>query len=645
MQQIDATLPTLGSVAINFYEESDQVLRFFGARELERLGRIPHLGVASSVFTGVQHSRQEYTLLQCAIVELVARLHAHTEQLAVSNKVHIDGLSNPVSSGEVLLKCWSLLGNFGHAKQTFGTERGILNHARKDKRVRSWIRAALPEDDLKIWADRLIDRYHYEHVHYLLTLVRTKIMNPRDPRKHLIRQLVRNRVLPTDELLSEADSSEHYKLRRVRGLFDRIRLLAMVTLDAHYSHSPFEVQLHSAVNSLAGIMSGVREASRFDAFLRQMASQLADELYMHERACAVMRAYEEKVGRRIPKRFRKATRSSTRARHFVSQVMADGFGEPEPNSLHPLFRLSFGEEEMLYTPKQDRFEARDRLEQQVGTPQGVLVNVDRNPFSADTHIDFVYRPEVADANTLAALIQNIRTWLLRLVQARVQNQLRPLRRAVEEVEHTNGDIGEEMKELYHRVIGGRLERQLVLGAQDVYDELFFGTMTFLMPEGWNVQIREHDREASGTSSVRFKVKTRTGTWYDNVSDKMVSVINRMENAGATDRVQELEALQRVLRYRSAPMILSVYNPVVITNQFDMDEDEWDGVVLAVDDDHVRLHVVEAKNYSSGKRNEDRAFRQLRDSIDLVTREHTIKYRRRRLADLGAQAIFYLDEEK
>src|SRR5687767_7852079 len=104
MRRIHATLPTLGMVAVDFHDESEHVLSLVDDREFRRLRSVPHLGVAGTVFTGVNHSRLEYMLLQCAVIGLVAKIHRNDEQFALSNRVTINGLVDPVSSGEELLK-------------------------------------------------------------------------------------------------------------------------------------------------------------------------------------------------------------------------------------------------------------------------------------------------------------------------------------------------------------------------------------------------------------------------------------------------------------------------------------------------------------------------------------------------------------
>ena len=103
MKTIDATLPALGSYSIPFYAESQEVLDYIGKGELERLDQVQHLGIASKVFTGVNHSRLEYLLLQCAVINLLPKFHNGKESLALSAKVYIPGQNTKVSSGEELL--------------------------------------------------------------------------------------------------------------------------------------------------------------------------------------------------------------------------------------------------------------------------------------------------------------------------------------------------------------------------------------------------------------------------------------------------------------------------------------------------------------------------------------------------------------
>ena len=144
MKRIEATLPALGGYTVPFFEESEEVLEFLGDKEIRRLDRVQHLGIAAKVFTGVNHSRLEYVLLQCAVINMLPRFHKGHEQFALSGSVLIPGQTVRISSGEELLKCWALLGNAGHAQYTYGVERSLLNWARKNPEFQDVLLVGLP---------------------------------------------------------------------------------------------------------------------------------------------------------------------------------------------------------------------------------------------------------------------------------------------------------------------------------------------------------------------------------------------------------------------------------------------------------------------------------------------------------------------
>lgn len=151
MKRIKATLPVIGKINIDFHSESEEILNYFGEKELNRLDNISHLGVASSVFTGIKHTRYEYMLLQCAIINLIAKLHKHHELFGISSRVSLDGLTRPISSGEELLKIWAILGNYGHTQYTYGVERSILQFSRISNNFKKWFLSDLNNIGMKAW--------------------------------------------------------------------------------------------------------------------------------------------------------------------------------------------------------------------------------------------------------------------------------------------------------------------------------------------------------------------------------------------------------------------------------------------------------------------------------------------------------------
>lgn len=182
MRRITASFPTLGEVNVDFFSESVQVLDFLGDRELRRLRHVPHLGVAATVFTGSNHSRLEYVLLQCAIVGLIGKLHKHQQIFSISNNVKLDGLRKDVSSGEELLKVWALLSNCGHTNYTLGVERTALQYAQENEGFAKWIIGDYGPMDIHNWSKNVIKEYHDMDFHYLFSLLRIRHLPKGDRR-------------------------------------------------------------------------------------------------------------------------------------------------------------------------------------------------------------------------------------------------------------------------------------------------------------------------------------------------------------------------------------------------------------------------------------------------------------------------------
>lgn len=172
MIEIEATLPLLGNVPVRFFDESKQIYVQF-EREIKDQSKIAHLGLASKVFTGISHSRLEYTLLQCAIIRIITKLHKSNEGLALSGKVTIPGLNKKISSGSELLKSWVLLNSIGHTNYTFGTERILLKQCIENREFYESIISRLPTG-LKRWASNVISEYQYARFFLFTSSCRTQ---------------------------------------------------------------------------------------------------------------------------------------------------------------------------------------------------------------------------------------------------------------------------------------------------------------------------------------------------------------------------------------------------------------------------------------------------------------------------------------
>ena len=388
MISFNANIPSLGTYEVRFHSESEEIVNFLEDKEFSRLGDINHLGVASYVFTGTNHSRLEYLLLQCSIIEMLPRYHKGIESVSLAGKVKIPRQSRKISSGEELLKSWVLLSNCGHAQHTYGVERALLNRACKDSEFRDFLNAELP-NYLKVESDRIVDSYNDSEFHHLLALVRISRLPKGSRLKARLFRLMKVLICPV-ESLETTDPAERFKLFRLRKLYERVRLISIVALDTYYSHHPIKFEVSSALVSLDSLFREPSVNTDFFKLLNNTAGWLADELYMHPSAAAAQKYYEFSSAKKIETRL--SSKKSKKNKHYnlYLNVMNSGFGKPNISQLVPLSRFTF-----FYTRSgpifgQNIYELTLKLEAQISPTEADHVSVLINPFTKNMHIDLLY---------------------------------------------------------------------------------------------------------------------------------------------------------------------------------------------------------------------------------------------------------------
>jgi hypothetical protein len=622
VREIPASLPAIGSFRVHLHRESERVVDFFGEEELARLGRVDHLGVATAAFPGINHTRLEYVLLQCAITQLLTKLYKDNKDLALSNKVELDGLSAPISSGEELLKSWALLSNVGHANWTFGTERALLDGVMEDQHLRSWLLCGAIEDDLKRWATSVVDTYDAGSVRFLLTLLRVRDERPHDPRKHAFRQLVRNLVLDPDALRYPSPGARE-KVSRLRHLFHQVRLLAMVTLDAYHSHSPLRLQLLPAIQELAESSSRTSGFEKFSALLRATAGWLADEVYMHPRAVAIQRDYELGGRRDALRRFAKVRLNTKKRSQFLRSVMADGFGRPSTKGHAPLIRLSFERFTDRLLGGGHRHDRLARLNSEISVRPSTVVSLDTNEFLRATHMDILYRPRTATASDIGGTFSRLAGWLLTATEAEALHTFRRFT-AIQDRDDPNRMEATRRRYVQNRLLRG--EHHLM--------ELLFSVVDFLTPDGWSVNLEDcagRDR----TPPIGWRVIDSRGERYDQLAPRLERLATDVRAVGDSSRAHEVDTLTHVVKRRWRMLVVAALQPMVLRNHFGKKMDEWDGAILEVDRSLVRLTVIEAKGGSGKGSRTQAALRQLADTRTILKGAHSLPTRRKKVEGRGA----------
>lgn len=622
MRRIEATLPALGGYTVPFYKESEEVLEFLGDRELRRLDRVQHLGIAAKVFTGVNHSRLEYVLLQCAVINMLPRFHKAHEQFALSGTVRIPGQSNRVSSGEELLKCWALLGNAGHTQYTFGVERSLLKWARENPAFHEILLAGLPAR-LRRWGRSVIDEYRDTEFHYLLVLYRISQLPAHSRVKGRLFRILSSLLLPLDQI-ALTDSADRYKLFRLRRLFSQVRALCIVTLDAYYSHHPVRYQISGALMNLGTLMEDSEGKTGFTELLEQTAAWLADEIYLHPRAAAAQKHYELASVQKLNSVYKPRMASPKQFSIFFRNFLENGFGQPQVDRLANLARLSFPHWRFGAVFGKDEYEFARTIEAQLSKAPSTHVSILTNPYSDTIHVDLLYDRVTADSGAIADLCVKAAQWIARLVEAQALWRIRRLR--------VPDDAAARFRE--------RFLKELVESSYPALRSLFTGIVQYILPQ-YHVGAMSEAIPRRGRHYLGFRFNYVRGGTYDSLTPSLDELIEKNPNDCPEDRIHELDALRRVVKQSQATFVVACLEKFIVRNPDGQHVDDWDGVMVEIFDDLVSVSIIEAKNLKTPALNESQAFSQLKKTRNLVCSKQKLKARRKRIRGLGAVLTFRL----
>ena len=619
MRVIEANLPSLGAYDVRFHKESKEVIDFLGEKEFERLDNINHLGIASYVFTGVNHSRLEYVLLQCALIQLLPRFHKGKEGLSLSGKVSIPGQKSKISSCEELLKCWVILSNSGHAQYTYGVERSLLNKACEDSDFLDLLVSDLPAD-LKKYSISIIEDYKDSQFHLILTLRRIAKLPVGSRLKGRLFRLMNVLMLGLDDMkITQPD--EKYKIYRIKVLYERIRLLSIVSLDSYYSHNPMRYDVSSALMNLDTLFSDSLSRPGFIGLLRQTSSWLADELYMHPKAASAQKMYEVVSNRKLNGIYKKHISTSQDFEDFLPNFMNNGFGKPSLENLMHFSRMSFIYRRTGAWFGKNLFDLNLILERQISPSKKDHVSVLVNPYSNVLHIDLLYDCNLSSPKSIGVLCTRTMGWLLRLVEAQLKYRIRQY-----PLVSRNKEFENKIRAYY--------TPKIVDDSYYSLASLFNGVINYFLPDGMRGDFTEFVSEEP--KPLGIKLNLVNGDTYDPLSEILKDIVGyNKDNLGA-DRIHEIKTIQKMVSRSKANAIICGVEKFLVRSRDSEDADDWDGVILEIFDNGATLTIIEAKNLKSKPSSESKGFKQLKDTQDIIKGRHKrITTRRRRIKGCGA----------
>jgi hypothetical protein len=616
----------LGLCDAMLHAESADILRLFGEkRELARLRKVPHLGVAAYTITGINHSRLEYLLLQCSIISIVAKQFKNESAVALAGTVRIPGQSTPISSGEELLKAWALLGNFGHLQHTYAEERAYLLAARNDSEIRKWLLDCSRSRAIREWARLVIDEGNDGQLHYLFCFKRIALGPAHDRRRGLAERILSALLQPIDHLYP-GDSSAKFKLARLRHVFDTVRLLSMLAIDSYYSAQPIRFQIAQSVLGLPELMNAMTaEGAHLGQLLNQTAAWLADALYLAPDVVSLRKAYEVKAARKIEKCVRSANTERALRKAFERSLWNGALPVARDGYRH-LVRLTLqGRLQRMLIPR-DKFAATAMFGTDVIVGAG-LASVDINTFSGAAHVDLLIHREQSSIDawhTLGRLL----SWAARAIEAQALNELRRLVPAPARADKkATGTVRE------------RFLTRVVKQHLSLVPQVFVAVIHELLPAGWTLEIEREGLLSRDQRTIKLRARFGIGVTIDELGPYLTEQLADNPHGLSAASLQELATTQRVLDKSDSAVVIGCIGKIVIKDQVGRSRDELDGLFLELDGTDLRVRMVEAKSGGSARQRENDAMNQLKQTRAWIRRRTTgMSCVRRRIRGSGAMLI-------
>jgi hypothetical protein len=275
-------LSFIGNIRVNFYGISCELIKIYeNENEFERQKSMKHLGVIADVLESSHHSRYEYLMLQCFLIDVIENTYKGTPNAIGSIK--IDGKEY---SGNSLIKTWFLLSNYGHTYKTIGDEKALLLFTNERKGFKSELINSIDDQELKDYAIRVIDSFDYPNFHHILTLWRVnKKVRDLSKKKQIIKIYKLFLLGKTTQRVNET------KLELLKHLAYYAREIAIISIDGHNTHIPFTINPLSTLMSVDVYESKLKNKSVFN-ILDPLVTVLINEVYLNKDVLTKQKEYE-----------------------------------------------------------------------------------------------------------------------------------------------------------------------------------------------------------------------------------------------------------------------------------------------------------------------------------------------------------------
>jgi len=387
-RRITEDISILGKVSVNFASISSTIFSIYEKeKEVERQKDIPHLGLASQAFYGINHTRYEYLILQCVISELADNSLKGTS--SAQGEISINGKKY---FGNHIIKSWFLLSNFGHCKNTIGDEKALLLKAINRKGFRSHLLNSIKDEELKTWASEVIDGFDYVNFHHILSIRR-------------IYKALKRKIIIQDEIIQIyklylLDSrktkgiANELKVEQLKMIHKNIRDLAIISLDSRNSSLPISIDILSTVLSFDFYENRFQQTQASEIFHPNL-SLLFDNLYLHPESQTFQRSYEVRALKNI---------ETTDYSGFCDKAFKTGLANPSDCDLRHFLRTSIQLEDLKKDDLKENLRLAHTVKREV---LNVESSLDFNPFTSTQVMDFYIHYKDFQLENLPRFLSNI----------------------------------------------------------------------------------------------------------------------------------------------------------------------------------------------------------------------------------------------
>lgn len=210
-----------------------------GINLVSKLKEINQLGTIKFIHNGAHYTRYEYVLLQIMLINFVKNNSEWglgsefnfssvgiTEDLNYPNKI----------TGAEILQLIVLFSNQGHFKETFSSNKVWFHLLYTNKHsLKSFFKRGLTSEG-KVLVDKLLSNTDYQKIQWINTLfILSRSEKHRDYR--LLCEHILNKIL--------SDESDNWD--KWIDIYSKIRKVAYIVLDSHFSHIPISVNLQNVL--------------------------------------------------------------------------------------------------------------------------------------------------------------------------------------------------------------------------------------------------------------------------------------------------------------------------------------------------------------------------------------------------------------